>query len=146
MKRLLLPLVGLCLLVQSVPASAQEHYTEGPVWRVNYLAVKPGKFNDSLKDIRENFAKVNAAAKQAGVIQDYKVYLNATSNNPDDWDIATAILYKGYGALDGLAGKMDAVTLKHYGTAEARTQAATRRTELWTTVSSALAREISMKP
>lgn len=146
MKRLLLPLVGLCLLVTAAPARAQEHYTEGPVWRVNYLAVKPGKFNDSLKDIRENFAKISAAAKQAGLIQDYKVYLNATSNNPDDWDIATATLYKGYGALDGLAGKMDPISLKHYGTAEARTQAGAKRPDLWTTVTSALAREITMKP
>lgn len=146
MKRLLLPLVGLCLLVQSVPASAQEHYTEGPVWRVNYLNVKPGKFNESLKDIRENFAKISAAAKQAGLIQDYKIFLNATSNNPDDWDIGTAVLYKGYGALDGLAGKMDPITLKHYGTAEARTQAGAKRSELWTTVTSALGREVTMKP
>lgn len=146
MKRLLLPLVGLCLLVPSVPASAQEHYAEGSVWRVNYLAVKPGKFNDALRDIRENFAKVSAQAKAQGVILDYKVYLNATSNNPDDWDIATAVLYKGYGALDGLAGRMDGITLKHYSTAEARTQAAAKRTDLWTTVTSALAREITMKP
>lgn len=146
MKRILVTLALVCLLGLPAMAYAQEHYAEGPVWRVNYLAVKPGKFNDSLKDIRENFSKVNAAAKQQGLILDYKVYLNATSNNPDDWDIATATLYKGYAALDGLAGKMDPITLKHYNTAEARTQAGARRTELWTTVTSALAREITMKP
>lgn len=146
MKRIIGTLAFVCLMGLPELAAAQEHYTEGPVWRVNYLAVKPGKFNESLKDIRENFAKTGAAAKQAGLILDYKVYLNATSSNPDDWDIATATLYKGYGALDGLAGKMDPITLKHYNTAEARAQAATKRTELWTTVTSALAREITMKP
>ena len=146
MKRIIGTLVFVCLLGLPALAAAQEHYTEGPVWRVNYLAVKPGKFNDALRDIRQNFAKTSAAAKEAGLILDYKIYLNATSSNPDDWDIATAILYKGYGALDGLAGKMDPITLKHYNTADARTQAAAKRIDLWTTVTSALAREITMKP
>jgi hypothetical protein len=145
MKRLLVPLGILCLVGLAAPAAAQEHYTEGPVWRVNYLAVKPGKFNDALKDLRANFNKVSAQAKAQGLILDYKVFFNATSNNPDDWDIATATLYKGYSALDGLTGKMDPITLKHYGSAETRTQAGAKRVELWTTVSSALAREVVMK-
>ena len=59
---------------------------------------------------------------------------------------ATAVLYKSYSALDGLAGKMDPITLKHYGSAEARTQAGAKRSDLWTTVSSVLGREIMMKP
>ncbi|MEO8349191.1 MAG: hypothetical protein ABI610_09790 [Acidobacteriota bacterium] len=145
MKRLPVPLAILCLLGLAAPAAAQEHYTEGPVWRVNYLNVKPGKFNDTLKDLRANFNKTSAQAKAQGLILDYKVFLNATSNDPDDWDIATATLYKGYSALDGLTGKMDPITLKHYGSAETRTQAGTKRIDLWTTVSSALAREIVMK-
>ena len=145
MKRLLVPLGILCLVGFAAPAAAQEHYTEGPVWRVNYLAVKPGKFNDTLKDLRANFNKTGAQAKAQGLILDYKVYLNATSTNPDDWDIATATLYKGYSALDGLTGKMDPITLKHYGSAETRTQAGTKRIDLWTTVSSVLVRENVLK-
>jgi hypothetical protein len=145
MKRLAVALAIVCLLGLAARAAAQEHYTEGPVWRVNYLNVKPGKFNDSLKDLRANFAKVGAAAKQQGLILDYKVFFNATSTGPDDWDIATATLYKGYGALDGLAAKMDPITLKHYGSADARTGAGAKRQELWTTVSSVLGREIVLK-
>jgi hypothetical protein len=127
------------------PALAQEHYTDGPVWRVTYLNVKPGKMSDSLKDIRENFAKVMAAAKAQGTIQDYKVYLNPTSSGPDDWDIATGILYKSWSQMDGLTAAMEAITLKFYGTADARTKAGDRRLELWTVVSSNLAREITMR-
>lgn len=145
MKRLLVPLAILCLVGLAAPAAAQEHYTEGPVWRVNYLAVKPGKFTDALKDLRANFNKVSAQAKAQGLILDYKVYFNSTSTGPDDWDIATATLYKGYGALDGMAGKMGPITLKHYGSAETRTQAGVNRQELWTTVSSVLVREIVLK-
>ena len=146
MKKFSIPTLLVCLLGFAAQALAQEHYTEGPVWRVNYLSTKPGKFNDSLKDIREHFGKVWADAKAQGLVLDYKVFLNATSTGPTDWNIATAVLYKSYGALDGLTGKMDPITLKHYGSADARTQAGAKRADLWTTVSSALAREIMMKP
>jgi hypothetical protein len=146
MKKFSIPILLVCLLGFSAQAIAQEHYTEGPVWRVNYLSIKPGKFNDSLKDIREHFSKVWAEARAQGVVLDYKVFVNQTSTGPTDWNIATAVLYKSYSALDGLAGKMDSITLKHYGSAEARTQAGAKRADLWTTVSSALAREIVMKP
>jgi len=55
--------------------------------------------------------------------------------------------YRIVGKLGGLAGKMDPITLKHYGSAEARQKAGARRsTELWTTVWSVLGREILLKP
>ena len=130
------------LLLLAPAVFAQEHYTEGPVWRVNYLSVKPGKFNDSLKDIREHFSKVWAEARAQGLVLDYKVFLNATSTGPTDWNIATAVLYKGYSALDGLTAKLDSITLKHYGSAEKRQAAAEHRNQFTTVVSSRLQRTI----
>ncbi len=145
MRRLAATILFLGLLAPALPALAQEHYTDGPIWRVNYLDVKPGKMNDALKDLREHNNKIWAEAKQQGLILDYKVYLNATSNGPQDWDIATATLFKNWAAMDGLTAKTEALTLKHYGTAEARQQAGTRRVDLWTTTMSALAREVTLK-
>lgn len=145
MRKFALPALVVCLLALAAPAFSQEHYTEGPVWRVNYLNVKPGKMGESLKDIRENFSKISATAKAQGLILDFKVYLNATSDGPEDWDIATATLYKNWGQMDGLVVQMDPITLKHYGSADARTKANANRLELWTLVSSNLAREITMR-
>ncbi len=145
MKKLSMLALVVGLLALAAPALSQEHYTEGPVWRVTYLNVKPGKMGDSLKDLRENFSKVSAVAKAQGLILDFKVYLNTTSTGPDDWDIATAILYKTWGQLDGLTVQMDPITLKHYGSADARTKANANRLELWTVASSSLAREITMR-
>ena len=145
MKKFALLALAIGFLAVAAPALSQEHYTEGPVWRVNYLNVKPGKMGASLKDLRENFSKVSAVAKAQGLILDFKVYLNATSDAPDDWDIATAILYKSWGQLDGLAVQMDPITLKHYGSADARTKANDARLELWTVLSSNLAREVTMR-
>lgn len=145
LKRFALPALVVGLLALAAPAICQEHYTDGPIWRVTYLNVKPGKMGDTLKDLRANFNKVNAAAKAAGLIADYKVYLNPTSTGPTDWNVATAILYKNWGALDGLTAQMDAVTLKHYGSAEARQKAGDARLDLWTVNSSTLAREVTLR-
>ena len=55
MKKLVISLlfVGSCL--GAAAAFAQEHYTEGPVWAVNYLRTKPGKFDDYLKYLRSSY-------------------------------------------------------------------------------------------
>jgi len=145
LKRFALPALVVGFLALAAPAICQEHYIDGPIWRVTYFNVKPGKMGDSLKDIRANFSKVNAAAKAAGLIVDYKVYVNPTSTGPDDWEIATATLFKNWGALDGLTAQMEALTLKHYGSAEARQKANEARLDLWTVNSSNLAREVTMR-
>ena len=145
LKRFAFPALVVGLLALAAPAICQEHYIDGPIWRVTYLNVKPGKMGDSLKDLRANFAKVNAAAKAAGLILDYKVYLNPTTTGPTDWNIATAILYKNWGALDGLTAQAEALTLKHYGTAEARQKANGARLDLWTVTSSNFAREVTLR-
>ena len=42
--------------------------------------------------------------KREGLILDYKVFLNTTKHDPQDWDMAS-ILYKNLAALDGLTAK-----------------------------------------
>jgi hypothetical protein len=145
LKRFALPALVVGLFALAAPAICQEHYTDGPIWRVTYLNVKPGKMGDTLKDLRANFAKISGAAKAAGLIADYKVFLNPTSNGPTDWNVATAILYKNWAALDGLTAQTEALTLKHYGTAEARQKANDARLDLWTVNSSNLAREVTLR-
>jgi len=98
MKKLALLTFCFCLFVISAPqVTAQENYTEGPVWVINYYRTKPGKFDDYMKFLRANFAKSSARQKQDGIIVDAKVLLNPTVSGPDDWDIAIAYLYSDYG-------------------------------------------------
>lgn len=101
MKKLALLAVILCCSLGFVQqAQAQENYTEGPVWLINYYRTKPGKFDEYMKFLRANFAKVTAKQKQAGVLVDAKVLLNPTVSGPDDWDVAIAYLYSDYGRLN----------------------------------------------
>lgn len=100
MKKLIVIAIGFCCLGFAQQAHAQENYTEGPVWVINYYRTKPGKFDEYMKFLRSNFAKNVAKQKQAGIVVDSKVLLNPTVNGPDDWDVAIAYLYSDYGRLN----------------------------------------------
>jgi hypothetical protein len=101
MKKLTLITILFCCSLGFVnQAQAQENYTEGPVWVINYYRTKPGKFDDYMKFLRANFAKSAAKQKQAGIVVDTKVLLNPTVSGPDDWDVAIAYLYSDYGRLN----------------------------------------------
>jgi len=101
MKKLtLLTMLFCCSLGFMQQAQAQENYTEGPVWVINYYRTKPGKFEDYMKFLRANYAKSAAKQKQAGIVVDSKVLLNPAVNGPDDWDVAIAYLYSDFGRLN----------------------------------------------
>ncbi|HEX5854391.1 MAG TPA: hypothetical protein VFZ57_02120 [Thermoanaerobaculia bacterium] len=90
--------LGFCLA--AAPALAQEHYTEGPVWAVNYIRTKPGKFDDYMKYLRSSYMFSAGEAKKQGLILDTKILVN-TPRDANDWDIAIATLYPSFGkAMD----------------------------------------------
>ena len=100
MKRLTLIALSLGAFLLALPARAQEHYTEGPVWAVTYLRTKPGKFDDYLKYLRGSYSATSSEAKKQGLILDTKIFLN-TPSDAHDWDIAIATLYPSFAkALD----------------------------------------------
>src|SRR5450631_3921461 len=93
-------------LLLVVSAGAQNpNYNNGPVWRVTYVHINPGQADAFWKDIHDNLKPVWDAQKQAGLITDYKVYTNATTDNADDWSLAIAILYTDWASLDGIDSK-----------------------------------------
>jgi hypothetical protein len=90
--------LGSCLA--AAPALAQEHYTEGPVWAVNYIRTKPGKYDDYMKYLRATYMATASEAKKQGLILDTKILLNIP-RDANDWDIAIATLFPSFGkALD----------------------------------------------
>ena len=135
----------LAAAVVAIPLLAQEQYTEGPVWRIVLLKAKPGKLPALLEDMRDNLRPLYEEYRKQGIIMDYKLYLNSTTEGPEDWNIAIGLEYKNYAALDGLTAKTQDLGLKHYGSKEARQTAADKRAELGQLVASRLMREITLK-
>ena len=137
---------ALCLSLMSVvTAFAQDQYTEGGVTRVTLVQISPGHFNAFMDDLKNNIKPIWDAQKQAGLIENYSIFLNTTKANPDDWDIGFAISYKNFAALDGLAQKVLDLRMKHYGDKSKEQQVIDKRVQNGRTVTSILTREITLK-
>ena len=143
MKRLCGLVVFLLLLAPAL--FAQEHYTEGPVWRVTLIRVKPTQMDAYLTMLRQTTKSVYEENKKQGSIIDYKVFLKETKNNPEDWDICIAVEYKNHAALDGLAAKGEAVRDKILGGKAPAQQLNEKRAEIREIISSELLQEIFLK-
>ena len=133
-------------LLLLVPAlCAQEHYTEGPVWRVQLIRVHPNQMDAYLTSLRQSSKPLLDEMKREGTIMDYKVFLKETKNNPDDGDLCLAIQYKNHAALDGLAAKGEALRDKILGGKQPAQQLGEKRNQIRELLSSELLEEIILK-
>jgi len=146
MRKALWATLFVIMLLSALPTLAQSpNYDVGPVWRVTYYHIKPGQGDAFWKDFRENLKPVFDAVKKEGMISDYKVWYNVTTDSPNDWDIAVGILVPNYAAIDQLDAKAATISIKHYGSRDAMLDAAKKRTEIREVVMSKLAREVTPK-
>ena len=124
---------------------AQEHYTEGPIWRVQLIRVKPTHMDEYLTSLQQSTKPLIEEEKKQGIIMDYKVFLKETKNNPEDWDICVAIQYKNHAAMDGLAAKGEALRDKILGGKAPAQQLNEKRAEIREIISSELLQEVFLK-
>lgn len=135
----------LLFLLLAPAVLAQEHYSEGPVWRVELVRVKPTHMDEYLTSLQQASKPLLEEEKREGLILDYKFFLKETKNNPQDWDVCLAIQYKNHAAMDGLEAKEDAVRDKIIGGKQKAQQLSERREEYRELVSDELLQEISLK-
>lgn len=137
----------LCAMVAmfSVGLLAQEHYTEGPVWQVTLVRVKPENVDAYLSMLRQNNKPILEEAKKEGLIMDYKIFSKASKSNPNDWDYAIAIEMKNWAALDGLSGKFEAISNKVLGGKQQGQQLLEKRAVIREIVSEDIMQEIMLK-
>ena len=124
---------------------AQEHYTEGPVWRITLIRVKPTHMDEYLSSLRQQLKPFYEEEKRQGTVLDYKVFFKETKDGPEDWDICLAFEYKNHAAMDGLSAKAEAVRDKILGGKQAALQSAEKRQEYREVISSTLLQEIFLK-
>ena len=133
------------LLLLAPAGFAQEHYTEGPIWRIQLIRVKPTQMDAYLTSLRQSTKPLIEEEKRQGVIMDYKVFLKETKNSPEDWDICVAVEYKNFAAMDGLAAKGEAARDKILGGKAQGQQLGEKRAEIREIISSELMQEIFLK-
>jgi hypothetical protein len=137
----LLPLV----LLFGLQLVAQEHYTEGPVWRVSTVRVKPNQMDAYLSSLRKDSKPLLDEEKREGMILDYKLFLKETKNDSKDWDLALAVLYKNHAAMDNLGAKFEMVRDKILGGKRQAHELGEKREEIREVLSSDLLQEIMLK-
>ena len=146
MRKVLWATLLVVMSLSAVPCRAQSpNYDVGQVWRVTYYRIKPGQGEAFWKDIRENMKPVYESLKKEGLISEYKVWTNVTTDSPHDWDIAVGYMIPNWATIDQLDAKAATILARHYGSREAMIEAGKKRQEIREVVASKLAREVMPK-
>ena len=151
MKTKRIGLAAALLACASVPAVAQEHWTEGPVWECSAYRTNPGQFDNYLNYIRANTEKMDAEAKKQGLILDFKTFVKVPKD-ANDYDVEFCTLYPSFAkALDFNQGdndKFDSIAAAHYGTSDDDAQAgkSAPRLEMRTFLGTVFVREVNLRP
>jgi hypothetical protein len=133
-------------IAPGVPAVAQEQYTEGPVWDITYVRTKPDQRDAYLTSLKENTAPILEEEKKEGLVLDYKILNNLTQKDPHDWDLAIAVQYKNFAALDGVEIKELEIRNKMFGSKKAAEETMVqKRVDMREVVSIGLYQELKMK-
>lgn len=150
MKRTLFCALFACVMAVAVNAQTPPATTNGQVSRVTYFDVLPGKTSEYTTFLRTNQIPILEEQKKQGLIVSYGFFTKPTTEGPGDWDLGLVITYATYAdALDTNAdrsAKFDAIGLKHYGTAEARTKANDSTIAMRTVTQTVLVRGLTFNP
>ena len=120
----------LVLSLASVPVHAQDKpYTEGTVWNISMIRVKPGMFDVYMREVLPMRKKINEEAKKQGILVSSHV-LSGNALGRDDWDVMFMDEYKNWAAFDGMSAKYDAIMSKLVGSEDKQVQVMTKRTEV----------------
>ena len=105
-------------VLSTINLSAQttpKPYSEGSVWQVSFVKLKPNMGDEYLKNLATTWRKAHEEAIKQGIIIGYKV-LRGAAANPEDWDIMLMANYKNMGAMDNTSEKWDAIFKTVIGT------------------------------
>ncbi len=124
-------LVTFCVLsLTAAMASGQElPYTEGTVWSITMIRVKPGMFDVYMRDVLPMRKQIYDEAKKQGLaISTHTLSGNATGR--DDFNVMFLDEYKNWAAFDGIDAKYRAIANKIVGPEEKQVQLMTKRTDV----------------
>ncbi len=151
MRRVCISIFFVCLFaVGAMAQTTPPATTTGAVTRVTYFDVLPGKTTDFVNFIRANAMPLMEEQKKQGLILSYGYFTKPTTEGPGDWDLGLLVTYANYAdAVDFSAdrnAKFDAISLKHYGTADARTKANDSTIAMRTITQTMLVRALTFNP
>src|SRR5436190_19902245 len=120
---------GLLALISTGVSAQDKPYTEGSVWSISMIKVKPGMLDVYLREVLPLRKKINEEAKKQGLVVSSRI-LSGLANGRDDWDIMFMDEYKNWAAFDGITAKYDAIMSKLVGSEDKQVQLMSKRTEV----------------
>ena len=133
-----LAISSLCLAQSDAP------YTEGPVWNITMVKVKPGMGDEYLKSLAKTPKLSLEEGKKQNLIVDYKILLGNAAT-PQDFDILVMVESKNMAALDNGREKFDPIARKVVGTTDQQEALQVKRLDIREIVGTKLMREITLK-
>ena len=122
--------LGLFLAIMLPCGFAQEKpYTEGTIWAISLIKVKPGMLDVYMRDILPLRKKIDEEARKQGLLLSTHV-LSGLSSGRDDWDVMFMDEYKNWAAFDGIRAKYDAIESKVIGDEHKQVEVMTKRIEV----------------
>jgi len=139
-----LVLFGVVALGSIIVYAQEKPYTEGSVWFITMVRVKPGMLDVYMRDIVPLRKKINEEAKKQGLILSDHI-LSGGASGRDDFDVMYLTEYKNWAAFDGITAKYDAIESKIVGPEEKQVQLMTQRADARTIVGEKLMQELIIK-
>jgi len=120
---------GALTLGSAVVYAQDKPYTQGSVWFIEMIRVKPGMLDVYMRDVLPIRKKFDEEAKKQGLIISSHV-MSGPSTGKDDFDVIFLTEYKNWAAFDGLDAKYEAIASKLIGSEEKQVQLMTKRTDV----------------
>jgi hypothetical protein len=124
-----LVLFGVLFLGSVIVYGQEKPYTEGSVWYITMVRVKPGMLDVYMRDVLPLRKKIDEEAKKQGLILSDHI-LSGSASGRDDFDVMFLTEFRNWAAFDGITAKYDAIVGKIIGSEEKEVQLMTKRTDV----------------
>ena len=132
------------LSLPTIVYGQEKPYTEGSVWSISMIRVKPGMFDVYMRDLLPMRKSMETEGKKQGLIVSSHI-LSGDAMGRDDWDLMLMVEYKNWAAFDGISAKYDAILSKVIGSEEKQVQVMTKRTDFREIVGQKTMQELIIK-
>jgi hypothetical protein len=144
--RLMLSAAALCFAASQVRAQEDQPppYEKGPVWGFTEIKTKDGHFDDYMKFLDTTFKQESDAAKAAGRLLDYKIFV-VTDPRQNEGNIYIARLYPNMAVFDHSTAEDFEFDQKVLGSITKANEASAARGSIRDILGETLVREITLK-
>lgn len=147
MKRTFTAFIVVLVLTLSAVVFAQVNrsYSNGSVWNIGFIRIKPGMDTAYLNYVATEWKRNQEALKKEGIILSYKV-LTTEAHGTGDFNIMLMTEYKDLATMEANQTKADNIAQQVVGNDAKQMQGYKDRLEIREVMQNRLAREIVLEP